>query len=94
MLVQKKDAELKIIEGLHNHNLGHEICSIHASWNDKFDECNPYHACNGPHFIKIVIKQLALDVNLILIGIHHANTSGNATPTDTLVTMLLTKVTP
>ena len=35
MLAQKKDAELKIIEGLHNHDSGHEIHNIYPSWNDK-----------------------------------------------------------
>ena len=35
MLVQKKDAELNTIEGLHNHDLGHEINNIYPSHNDK-----------------------------------------------------------
>ena len=43
--------------------------------------------------LKILMKQHALDVNLILISICHLNTPGNATPTDSLATMLLTKVT-
>ena len=43
--------------------------------------------------LKIVMKQLALDINLITIVIHHLNVPGNATPTDTLATMLFTKVT-
>ena len=34
-LVQKKDAELKIIEGLHNHDSDHEIHNINLSQNDK-----------------------------------------------------------
>ena len=51
-LVQKKDAELKIIEGLHNHNLGHESHNIHSGWNDKSNKHGPCHACNGLHFIK------------------------------------------
>ena len=51
-LVQKKDAELQIIEGLHNHNLGNEIHNIHVSWNDKSSKLGPCHACNSPHFIK------------------------------------------
>ena len=44
--------------------------------------------------LKIVMKQLALDVNLILIVIYHPNAHGNTTPADTLATMPLTKVTP
>ena len=43
--------------------------------------------------LMIVMKQLDLDLNLILIVICHLNASGNATPIDTLVTILLTKVT-
>ena len=46
-----------------------------------------------PISLKIVMKQLALDVNLISIVIHHLNVPGNATPTDTLATILLTEVT-
>ena len=44
--------------------------------------------------LKIVIKQLALEVNLISIVICHLNATGNATPTDSLTTIFLTKVTP
>ena len=43
--------------------------------------------------LKIVMKPLALDANLILIAIHHLNAPGNATPTDTLATMHFTGVT-
>ena len=50
-LVQKKDAELKIIEGLHDHDLGHEIHNIHSSENDISNKLGPCRACNGPHFI-------------------------------------------
>ena len=52
MLMQKKDAELKIIDGLHNNNLDHEIHNINLSQNDKPSDPGPCHACNGPHFIK------------------------------------------
>ena len=44
--------------------------------------------------LMIVMKQLALDVNLILIVIHHLNAQGNASPTDNLAIILLKKVTP
>ena len=51
-LVQKKDTELKIMDGLHNHDLDHNIHNIHASQNDKSSKLGPCHACNSPHFIK------------------------------------------
>ena len=44
--------------------------------------------------LQTVMKQLALDVNLISIVICHLNTPGKATPTNTLATILITKVTP
>ena len=44
-------------------------------------------------FLKTVMKQFALDVNLILIIIHHLNASGNATPTNNLATILLITIT-
>ena len=34
-LVQKKDMELCIIEGLHNHDSGHEFNNIYDKENDK-----------------------------------------------------------
>ena len=52
MLAQKKDVELKIIEGLHNHDLHYEIHKINLSQDDRPDKPGPCHACNGPHFIK------------------------------------------
>ena len=50
--MQKKDAELKIIERLHNHHLGHKINNICISHNNKPNNIRPCHAWNGPHFIK------------------------------------------
>ena len=87
-LAQKKDAELKIIERLHNHDVGHEINNIYPGWNDKSKTIGPCHICNGPHFIKDLMKQCVLDVNLILIIMCHLNVLGNATPTDNLDTEL------
>ena len=57
-LVQEKDAELKIIEGLHNHDLGHEINNIHPKHNDKTANIGPCHTCNGPHLIKYCNKSI------------------------------------
>ena len=50
--MQKKDAELKIIEELQNYNLDHEIHNINLSQNDKSSNPGPCYTCNGPHFIK------------------------------------------
>ena len=44
--------------------------------------------------LKIVMKQLALDVNLISVVICHLNAPGNFTPTHTLAIIIFTKVTP
>ena len=53
ILAQKKDAELHIFEGLHNHYPEHEINNIS---NKKYQNhnCNtgPCHACSGQHLIK------------------------------------------
>ena len=51
-LAQKIDAELKIIEGLHNHDSGHKIDNIYTKPNDKTANIGPCHACNGSHLIK------------------------------------------
>ena len=93
-LVQKNDAELKIIEGLHNHDLGHEIHNIHQVRMTNRINLDPATHITVLTSLMIVMKQLALDVNLILIAIHHPNALGNTTPTDTLATMPHTKVTP
>ena len=44
--------------------------------------------------LRIGIKELALDVNLILTVIQHLNAPGSAAPTSILAKILLTKVTP
>ena len=87
-LAQKKDAKLKIIEELHNHDSGHEINNIYPGHNNKSNNIRPCHTCMVLIFLKTVMKQFALDVNLILIIIHHLNASGNATPTNNLATIL------
>ena len=51
-LAQKKDTELKIIEGLHNHEADHKIYNITINQKDKPTSLpGPCHSCNGPHFI-------------------------------------------
>ena len=52
-LVQKKDAELCIIEGLHNHDPEHEINNIsNKQYQNQNSNTGPCHGCNGPHLIK------------------------------------------
>ena len=51
MLAQKRDVELHIIEGLHNHDSGHEV-SIFNKQNNNQNNKGPCHACNGPHLVK------------------------------------------
>ena len=51
MLAQKKDIELRIIEGLHNHDSGYEINNIYPKPNNKPINIGPCHACNGPYVI-------------------------------------------
>ena len=65
-LAQKKNAELKIIEGLHNHDLGHEIHNIYPSWNDKSNKLGPCHTGNCPHIIKDCDKTTCLRCKLNL----------------------------
>ena len=52
MVAGKKDAELRIIEGLHNHDSGHKINNIYTEQNDKPINVGPCHVCNDPHLIK------------------------------------------
>ena len=52
MLAPQKDAELCIMEGLHNHNSGHEINNIYPKHNDKPINIGPCHACNALTLIK------------------------------------------
>ena len=51
-LIQKKDAELKIIEGLHSNDLDQEVHSINLSQTDKPVNPGSCDTCIGPHFIK------------------------------------------
>ena len=52
-LVQKKDAELCIIEGLHNHDPEHKINNIsNKQYQNQNSNTGPCHGCNGPHLIK------------------------------------------
>ena len=49
-LVQKNDAELCIIEGLHNHNPGYEINHIsNKQYQNQNSSTGPCHGCSGPH---------------------------------------------
>ena len=53
MLVQKKDAKLCIIEGLHNHDPGHKLNNIYNKQHENQNSSiGSYHACNGLHLIK------------------------------------------
>ena len=52
-LAQKKDAELCIIEDLHNHDPEQEINNISSKQNkNQNSNTGPCHGCNGPHQIK------------------------------------------
>ena len=47
---QKKDAELCIIEGLHNHDLEHEMNHIsNKQYQSQNINPRPCHGCSGPH---------------------------------------------
>ena len=51
-LAHKKDAELCIIEGLHNHDSGHEVNNIYIKQNDNQNNMEPCHACNSPCLVR------------------------------------------
>ena len=51
-LGHKKNAELHIIEDLHNHYSGHEVNNIYNKQNDNQNKMGPCHACNGSHPVK------------------------------------------
>ena len=53
-LALKKDAELHIIEGLHNHDPEHEINDIsnNKQYQGKSSSPRPCHHCSGPHLIR------------------------------------------
>ena len=87
-LVQKKDAELKMIEGLHNHNTYHKIHNINLSHNDKLIALDPVTHVMVLTSLKIAMKQLVLDVNPTSMVIPQLNVP----PTDPLATRHLTKI--
>ena len=43
-LAKRKDAELHIIEGLHNHNSDHEVNNIYNKQNNNENNMGPCHA--------------------------------------------------
>ena len=90
-LIQKKDVELKIIEGLHNHNLEHEIHNYNLYQNDNLITLDPTMHVMVLISLKIVMSQPVLDVNLTLIIIPHLNAPGDASPFYPLTTTHLTK---
>ena len=49
-LAQKKDAELHIIEGSHNHDPEHEVYSIsNKYYQNQNSDTGPCHGCSGPY---------------------------------------------
>ena len=57
-LAQKKDVELRIIEGLHNHDSGHKINNIYTKHNEKPINIGSCNTCNGPHLVKNCDKSI------------------------------------
>ena len=52
-LAQKKDAELCIIEGLHNHDLEQKINNIsNMQYQNHNSNTGPCYGCSNPHLIK------------------------------------------
>ena len=52
-LAQKKDVELCIIEGLHNHDPDHKINNIsNKQYKSQNSTTGPCHRCGDPHLIK------------------------------------------
>ena len=53
-LAQKKDTELCMIQGLHNHDPKHKINYISSikQYHSKSSGPRPCHGCNGPHLIR------------------------------------------
>ena len=52
-LVKKKDAELCIIEGMHNHDPEHKINHFsNKQHQSKSNNPGPCHCCSGPHLIR------------------------------------------
>ena len=78
MLAKKKDAELCIIKGLHNHDSGHEINNIYPKHNDKPVNIGLCHTCNDPHLIKNYNESTCGTCNLNLDSQCHLNALENA----------------
>ena len=68
MLAQKKDGELKTIEGLHNHDLGMKCTTFTQVVMTNTINLDPAMHIMVLTSLKIVVKQCALHVNLILIA--------------------------
>ena len=81
MLAQKKDAELRIIERLHNHDSDHEINNIYTKHNDIPINMGPCHACSGPHLIKDC-KESTYGRCKPNLNTHHLSALENAPLTD------------
>ena len=63
-LAQKKDAELCIIEDLHNHVPEHKINHIsNKLYQGKSSSPKCCHGCSGPHLIRDCKVSCARDVN-------------------------------
>ena len=62
--------KLHIIEGLHSHDLGHEINNIANKQIDNKKDIGPCHACNSPH---LAMNQYAINADQTLTAIHQPN---------------------
>ena len=82
--MQKKDADLKIIEGLHSNDLDQEVHNINISQTDKPINHGPATHVMVLTLLKIVMIKFLLNVNLTLIIIPHLNALGDAPTTNPL----------
>ena len=78
MSAQKKDEELRMIKGLHNHDAGHEINNVCTKHNNKPINTGPCHACNGPHLIKDCNKSTCGRCSQTYINTHHLRALENS----------------
>ena len=90
--MQKKDAELKIIEGLHNHELDHDHHNTNLHQNDKPNNPGPCHTCNGPHFIIDCNETTCPRCKPNLNSHTPSECPGDTSPTGPLTTTHLTKI--
>ena len=83
--MQKRDTELKIIEGSHSNDLDHEVHNINLSQTDKPINPGPCHTCNGLPFIKDCNNMICLkckpNLNKHSTLMLHLNTLEDAPPT-------------